>query len=117
MNKTNTMNRMKPPLHLVVSIWIKKEQTAGFEEYERTAASIMELYGGRIEKAIRCSDADGSAGGPFEIHIVTFPDEDAFQAYRQDKHFLNLAALRQSVIVRTEINQGIEIPPYKSVFK
>ena len=103
---------MERRLLLIVSLWINGKDIAAFEAFERKAAAIMLHYGGRIEKVLRCSDADLTSGSPFEIHLVSFPDDHAFQAYRDDEQTRELGSLRQAVIERTEIWRGEEIAPY-----
>jgi hypothetical protein len=97
------------PLLLIVTIWLRTDDIAAFEEFERKAASIMRSYGGKIERAIRL---DSAPGGPFEIHIVSFPDEGSFDGYRADPATLALASERERLIARTEIVRGRDILPY-----
>jgi len=88
---------------LVVSLWIKGTDVAGFEAFERAAAAIMSNYGGNVEQVVRCSGVEGS---PFEVHIVTFPSTQALQEYRDDPRLVELRPLRERVIARTEIWPG-----------
>jgi len=88
---------------LVVSVWLKGDDVAGFEAFERAAAEVMAQHGGRIEHVARRT-ADGD--GPFEVHVVTFPSERALADYRDDARFKALAPLRERVIARTEIWRG-----------
>ena len=47
-----------------------------------------------------------------EVHIVTFPSDDAFASYRRDPELAPLAALREAAIVETEILVGDDGPDY-----
>lgn len=85
----------------MVSLWLKGD-VREFEEFERAAARIMAKHGGRIESVVRLPES----GGPFEVHVVTFPDEPAFEAYRDDPRFRDLQALRERAISRTEVRRG-----------
>jgi hypothetical protein len=94
---------------LVVSLWIRGDDIGAFEAFEQAAAAVMSKHGGRIETVIRCSDFEA---GPFEVHIVTFPDVKALDAYRQDPRVAELRPFRERVISRTEIWSGEQRHPY-----
>jgi hypothetical protein len=51
---------------------------AGFDAYENSVLPLLGRYGGRLERRLRGVD-DG-----VEAHVVSFPDEAAFAAYRED---------------------------------
>ncbi len=96
-------------LQLVVRIWPHPEaDVAEYEEFEREAASIMKAYDGRIERAFRVQAAPES-DEPFEVHLVSFPDEAAFAAYRGDARTLALTERRERLIARTEIWRGAQV--------
>ena len=95
---------------LIVSLWLRNNDVAAFEAFERQAAQAMAKFDGRVERAIRISDAE--ADSPFEIHIVSFPSEEAFRMYRQSSESRNLAQARDSVILKTEILAGSEAEVY-----
>ena len=96
---------------LVVSLWINQLKVSDYEEYERIAAGIMSGYGGRFERIIRLQDQSYTEM-PFEIHIISFPSEDALQQYRDDPRYRELQPVRDKLITRTEILSGREIEPY-----
>jgi len=92
---------------LVVSLWLKSDDVAAFESFERAAAQVMAKHDGRIDQVVR--RAAGDAGdGPFEVHVVSFPDWNSFDAYRADPAFKALLAQRERLISRTEIWRGDE---------
>src|SRR5436853_6417133 len=84
---------------------------AEFEAYERKAARIMRKYGGSIEKVIRTGQ-EGWSENPFEIHVVGFPDQEKFAAYRADQEVASIAADREAVILKTIAITGIAGPTY-----
>jgi uncharacterized protein (DUF1330 family) len=92
-------------VNLVVSIWLKAHDVAAFESFERSVARVMTKHGGRIDHVIRRTDSE-RADGPFEVHVVSFPDWPSFEAYRADPAFKALLARRESVIARTDIWRG-----------
>jgi uncharacterized protein (DUF1330 family) len=95
----------------VVSLWIRPGATAEFEAYERKAARIMRKYGGTIEQVVRTGQ-EGSSENPFEIHVVSFPDQEKFTAYRADQEVLSMASEREAVIVQTIVVTGVRGPAY-----
>jgi uncharacterized protein (DUF1330 family) len=96
-------------LTLVVSIWLKDDDVAGFEAFERQAAAIMAAHGGRVENVVRCG---GKGDAPFEVHVVSFPDVTTAGAYRADPRLLKLFPLRELVIARTEVWPGQQRSAY-----
>lgn len=96
---------------LLVSLWLRSDDVAGFEAFERKVSAIQAQHGGRIERAIRLAHASGSKG-PFEVHIVSFPNTASLAAYRADKRIAALAAERERLIARTEIVEGRDVAIY-----
>jgi uncharacterized protein (DUF1330 family) len=96
-------------LTFIVSIWLKDNDVAGFEAFERQAAAIMAAHGGRVESVVRCG---GEGGAPFEVHVVSFPDAATAGAYRADPRLVKLFPLRDRVIARTEVWTGQQRSAY-----
>ena len=88
----------------VVSLWIHPGQEKAFEAFEQEAAAIMASHGGRIDRAIRIRGA--GCESPYEVHIVAFPDDSAFESYRSDPRILQLAQRRSGIIAKTIILNG-----------
>jgi uncharacterized protein (DUF1330 family) len=87
-------------MELEVRLWVRDGKVEGFEAFDEKAALVMAKHGGRIVSRHRPEPAPDA---PFEIHVVTFPDEEAFAAYRSDPETEELAAEREQVVARTEI--------------
>jgi len=98
-------------LTLVATLTVRKERVADFQKFEKSAAPILVRHGGRIERTVAIP---AGPGGEFykEVHIVSFPDAAAFQAYRDDEETRALNPLRESCIFKTEIWQGTRGPNY-----
>jgi hypothetical protein len=71
----------------------------------------MRKYGGSIEKVIRTGQ-ENSPDIPFEIHLVSFPGQEQFAAYRADLELLSLATDRESAILKTVVVPGVGGPSY-----
>ena len=98
---------------LVATMTVRPEAAEAFRTYERLAAAVMARYGGAIERVI-VMPAD-EPGGPFrEVHVVTFPDADAWAAYRVDPELADAAERRASAVLHTEVLVGADGPDYVS---
>jgi uncharacterized protein (DUF1330 family) len=96
---------------LVVILTVRRAALDRFRAFERHAAAVMAGHGGRIERTVVVSP-EGSPDLVKEIHVVTFPDERAFLAYREDPRRGELAHLRDESVVHTEILAGEDGPDY-----
>jgi uncharacterized protein (DUF1330 family) len=96
---------------LVAIITVRKAAVDKFRAFESHAAKVMKKHGGRIERTVVVV-ADGSPELIREIHVVTFPSEAAFTAYRKDEQLAELAHLRDESVVHTELFVGEDGPSY-----
>ena len=96
---------------LVVILTVRSEAIDQFRTFEHRAAGVMAKSGGAIERTVVIPP---QRMGDFmrEVHIVTFPDQHAFSAYRQDDDLAEVAHLRQESVVHSEILIGEEGPIY-----
>ena len=103
---------MSRPITLVVALFIYPERRAEFESFETQASEIMSRVGGRIERRIDCSSKDDPSA-PDEVHLVTFPDVDSYNRYRESSEIKALASLRAVAIRKTVVWRGTEVPAFK----
>lgn len=73
-----------------------------FDKFERQAVAIMKLYGGVLDTAFRPKESDAEPRVD-EVHVLKFPDLDAFERYKADATLLSLAALRSQAISNTVV--------------
>ena len=81
-----------------------------FESFERCAAAIMADYDGQIFQAyetVRLGDGSGQ-----EVHIVEFPSEDQFIAYKNDSRLSELSELRRRAITNTDVKPILKSKTY-----
>ncbi len=96
---------------LVVILTVRSEAIEQFHAFERKAAQIMARYGGAIERTVVLPFE--TAPDRFkEVHIVTFPNREAFEAYRADADLRAAAHLREAAVLATEIHEGEDGPDY-----
>ena len=98
---------------LVVILTVRRDALEAFRAFERDAAAVMAVHGGRIERTVVVSPTDTPALVK-EIHVVTFPDEPAFLAYQSDPRLATLGHLRAASVVHTEILAGEDGPRYEA---
>lgn len=103
--------KMSGKFTLIVSLFIYPNRRAEFESFEARAAEIMSRVGGRIERRIACSSEDDPSA-PDEVHVVTFPDLDSYNRYRDSPDLQALASLRASAIRKTVVWRGAELPAF-----
>ena len=103
---------MSSTIVVIVSLFIHPGREGQFRQFETAAAHLMKKYGGHIERVIRPTTSPSTNMLPHEVHVVTFPSLERFEAYRADADLANLAALRQVAIARTEVIFGEEGEPY-----
>src|SRR5713101_8699915 len=102
---------MNTPITLVVALFIHPNRHAEFESFETQAAEIMSRVGGRIERRIACSSKDDPSA-PDEVHLVSFPDVDSYNRYRELPELKALASLRTIAIRKTIVWRGTELPAF-----
>jgi len=88
---------MSDKIVIVASLYIHPGREAEYEQFETAAESIMHRHGGTLERRIGFA-SNATPDQPHEVHIVTFPDEAAFQRYRADADLQALAELRARAI-------------------
>jgi hypothetical protein len=103
---------MSPPIVLVVSLFVHPGREIEFQQFETAAARILKKYEGKIERVIRPTGSGQPGSSPYEIHIVSFPSVERFEAYRGDTDLAKLAPLRQTAIACTEVIIGEDGEPY-----
>ena len=99
---------MSSAIVVVVCLFARPGQETAFRRFETEAARIIRRHGGRIDRVIRPTASSRSDVLPREIHVVSFPSLERFEAYRGDRDLAELAPLRESAIHRTEITIGKE---------
>jgi uncharacterized protein (DUF1330 family) len=96
---------------LVARLTVRREAIDDFRRFERAAAATIARHGGAIERVVVVRSAEEDELFT-EIHLVTFPDDQAFEAYRGDPETVALTAVREACLVATEILFGDDGPDY-----
>lgn len=96
----------------MINILVKLEvkDFCALEVFEKQASMIMGKYQGRIISAFETFR--NSEGSGEEIHVLEFPNEEAFINYRSDNSLVNLASLRDQAISNTEVKISLCVKAY-----
>lgn len=98
-------------MNAVALLTVRKRALEAFRAFETHAAMVMSDYGGRIERTVVVNPEE-SPDEVIEIHLLSFPDEKAFAAYRRDSRLGQLDHLRKQSVLRTELYVGEDGPEY-----
>ena len=102
-----------PRFALIVQLHIDSEHRDEYERFEAEASRIMARHGGLIERRMATtSGATDHDDVPDEVHLVSFPSPESFEAYRLDPELTPLAELRSRAIRRTVIWQSNDLPRF-----
>jgi len=98
-------------MNAVALLTVRKKALEAFRAFETHAAMVMSDYGGRIERTV-VVNPEKSPDEVIEIHLLSFPDEKAFAAFRRDSRLGQLDHLRKQSVLRTELYVGEDGPEY-----
>ena len=104
---------MSKRLTLIAALYLHPGREGEFAKFETAGAEIMRRYGGTIERRIGVAPGSGE-NLPYEVHILSFPNERSFQGYRTDPDLEALRDLRALAIRETVLWFGTELPAYGS---
>jgi hypothetical protein len=91
---------------LVAVLTVRTSELPRFRAFEHAAARVMLRHGGAIEHAYTFDHNETSFR---ELHVVRFPDEAAFAAYRRDPELATLAVERERSVISAELWPAGEI--------
>jgi uncharacterized protein (DUF1330 family) len=95
---------------LITLIWVREGQIEALHDYERQAAPIMERHGGSLISAVEPTVLLGwDEPQPHEIHVVEFPSQGAFEAFRSDPDLEPLIELRSQAVRRAIVVGGVTL--------
>ncbi|GAA3612567.1 hypothetical protein Q4Q39_04230 [Flavivirga amylovorans] len=89
--KTGKMNTKNQEIVNVALMYIKDGEEARFEEYKKKGSSILEKYGGKIERIIKPKMlVKGELEMPDEIHFASYPSIEVFNKFNEDPEFIQI---------------------------
>jgi uncharacterized protein (DUF1330 family) len=100
-------------IHVLAMIHAGAGGIQGVRDYESSVVPVMRDHGGRLLSAFRPRN-QGDSDCPGEIHLIEFPSDRAFEAYRSDPRVSALSGVRQRAISRTTVFVSEELVAYSS---
>ena len=90
-------------------LFIEPGQETTFHAFEDSVLPLLQRYGGELVYRVRPPKPaviETTMGYPYEIHVVTFPTENDFWAYRDDPQRLAHTSLKDQSVSRVMLIQG-----------
>ena len=97
---------------LVQLVYLRPGQQATFDAFEDTALARVVAHGGEILARLRAGPVAliaGSLEPPDEVHIISFPDRDAFARYAADPERQRVLHLKDAAVRTTWLIEGERI--------
>jgi hypothetical protein len=90
--------------HLIVHLYIRPGMETAFREYETEALGLFRAYGGTLIAAFKPERLPASDGGaPDEIHVLSMPSRERFEAWRSSPEVTAMSGRRAQVLLKTEL--------------
>ena len=80
-----------------------------FRRYESLVLPLLARHAGTLERRLRTAD------GLTEVHVLSFPSRDAFDAYMRDPDRPRHLALKDASGASAELLEVIDVPSEDSV--
>lgn len=93
--------------YVAVTLIVHPGKEEAFRAYEERALGLVTEHGGEISLLLRLTER-AQAGVPYEFHLLRFPEQKSFSAFRADPRTLALGAERDQVIESTQLAAGTE---------
>ncbi|WP_128546974.1 DUF1330 domain-containing protein [Larkinella soli] len=96
-------------LYYTQLIFVKAGQEAAFHAFEDQVLPLLERHQGELILRLRSPASSVLAttvGHPYEVHLVSFPDREQFEAYRDDPERLQYMALKDESVGRVLLIEG-----------
>jgi len=98
-------------IHVLAMISAGEDGVESLRSYEAQVLPIMRSHGGRLLSAFVPRRDDRNT--PDEIHLLEFPSDESFAAYRADPGVQALAAQRARAIASTVVYVSAEVIDYQ----
>ena len=99
-------------IYITQLIYIKENQEQVFNEFEKIAIPIISKYNGKLMLRIRpdsSSIVESSIDQPYEVHVVSFENEDDLQRFFADEERKKYIHLKEQSIKSVLLFKGEKI--------
>jgi uncharacterized protein (DUF1330 family) len=97
-------------VYYLVSIFVYQGQIETLRQYEQAAVQVMAQHGGRFLHVFWPLHPGENEATPDEIHLLTFPSEDAFAAFRADPELQPYHPLRDQAVRHATFLKLVNVP-------
>lgn len=98
-------------LHVLALLYHSQSDVETFRAFETKALSIVNTHGGKLVSAFVPQNAQ-NPDKPDEIHLIEFPDQAAFDAYRNDPKTMALSSERDAIVSNTIVYTSASFVKY-----
>ena len=98
-----------PPARIYYNlmVYLREGQESVFQAYENKVLPLLPRYNGKLE--IRLKTSQSTPEQPDEIHIVSFPSEIDFEAYRNDPERLAHVKMFEDSVLKAVLVPGVKV--------
>lgn len=96
-------------LYVTQLVYLHPGKEDAFHEFEDTVLPLLEKYEGELLLRLRpdaTSVIAGSLEGPYEVHLIRFPNEAALSAYARDETRERVLSLKNESVRATLLVKG-----------
>lgn len=99
-------------LYYTQLVFVKPGQESVFQTFEDQVLPLLNRFKGELVYRVRPAESaviTTTLGYPYEIHLVTFPAKEDFEAYRDDPQRLQFLDLKNQSIARVLLIEGVAL--------
>ena len=98
-----------PParIYYTLLVYLREGQESVFQAYENKVLPLLSKYSGKLELRLKTSEI--TPENPDEIHVVSFPAETDFEAYRNDPERLIYATMFHDSVTKAVLIPGVKV--------
>jgi hypothetical protein len=99
-------------IHLTQLIYIRPGKEEVFDSFEAVALPLIAKHNGQLLLRVRPASSafiEGEASPPYEIHLVSFPGEQDFEAFGKDPDRLAALHLKDESVDHVVLIKGIAL--------
>jgi uncharacterized protein (DUF1330 family) len=108
-DKIDTNSTKIALIQITQFVYVREGMEDTFHEFESHVLPLLEHYGGKLLMRIRPiadSFIAGELDSPYEIHLVSFEDEDGLQAYNHSEERKKWLALKEASVTKVIMVKG-----------
>jgi len=98
---------------VIAFLYATENGLVGIQKFEKKVLPLLKQHNGRLDHAFTpAPELSIMDDAPDEVHVLSFPSEAAFTAYRKDPQHLALRDERTKAIRKTRIIAGTAMTSY-----